>query len=280
MEQLSLGRADLVTAFNQAKFQLRYFSRTCYQVYTPSWNVMPVNRLFIPLIDPGEEENYIEDRYGKHILIPGNFYFVPPYLPSRWKLSGQLNFLSIHTNLEVFPGVELFSNCSRMLVLPAGDSVKLLLDCLYSSPEQVILNAQKTGVSVYSILLSFLEHYPESDFWGPLSLRKYSRLAEYLIYQGNAQTSVSDLAELCGESRETFTRHFTSSTGITPKQLIDRYLIRRCVDLLSADTSIKEIAYQLQFSNEFAFSRYFKRLLGASPLNWKKQQGFHGVTKQ
>ena len=280
MEELSVRRVDFIEAFNQSKFQLRYFSRTNFQVYTPDWNVMPVNRLFFPLINPNGAENYIEDQHGKNILAPGNLYFVPPYLPSRWKLSGQLNFLSIHANLEIFPGVELFANCSKMLVLPKQQEIEQLLEYVHSPSENTLLDSQRAGALVYTILVSLIEHYPETDFWGPLSLRRYSKIAEYLIHHGNAKTSVSEIAEICSETRESFSRNFKSATGITPKQLIDRYLIRRCVDLLSSGNNIKEVAYQLKFSNEFAFSRYFKRLLGESPGNWRKHHEIISFAKK
>ena len=272
MNKLSLGRVDLIKTFNQARFQLRYFSRTYYPVSMQNWGSMPVNRIFCPLIDSRIGENYIEDCRGKHILIPGNLYFVPPYLPTRWQLDSQLNFLSVHSHLEILPGVELFSNCQQMLILPKKKVISRLLKCLYSPPEHAILNAQKAGIEIYSLLISFLDHYPEDDFWGPLSLKRYSTLSEFLIYHGTAQTSVSDIAKLAGESRESFTRHFTNHTGITPKQMIDRYVIRRCMDLLSSGCSIKETAFRLKFSNEFAFSRYFKRLMGESPSYWIKHE--------
>lgn len=269
MDKFSCRRADLIAAFNQSKFQLRYYSRTYYQVYTPTWGFMPVNRIFCPLINGSGKENYIEDRHGKNILIPGNLYFVPPYLPTRWKLDSQLNFLSIHTLLEILPGVELFSGCSKMLVVPIRNEIDLLLQYLYSSEEENILASQKAGALIYSIQISLLDHYSKEDFWGPLSLRRYAKLAEYLMNHGTGRTSVSEIAEFCGESREGFTRHFTAYTGITPKKIIDHYLIRRCLDLLSSGCSMKETAARLQFSNEFAFSRFFKRLLGESPRNWK-----------
>ena len=272
MDKYSCGRVDLISIFNQSTFKLRYFSRTYYQVYTPDWSSMPVNRMFCPLIVPDGDESYIEDQHTRHKMIPGNLYFVPPYLPTRWKLSGQLNFLSIHTHLEVLPGVELFSNCPKIVALPWKKKIREILKYIYSPQDQAVLASQCAGAKIYSLLISLMDHYSVDDFWGPLLLKRYSKISEYLLNHGNAQTSVSDIANLYGESRESFSRNFSAYTGITPKQMIDRYIVRRCIDLLSSGCSIKETAFQLKFSNEFAFSRYFKRLMGESPNLWKKHQ--------
>ena len=264
-------RFDLVSAFNQTRFQLRYYARGYYPVLAPAWNSMPFNRLFFPLLNPGGNGNYIEDSHGVNVLVPGNLYFVPPNLKTRWRLDPQLNFLSIHTHLEVIPGIELFSNCPKMLVIPKQKELDSLLKYLFSDPNELIMNSMKAGSLIHQMQLSLTEFYSEDDFWGPISLRKYSNLTEFLIHQGNAKTSVSDLAALCGESREVFTKHFTESTGLTPKQLIDKYVIRHCVQLLTSGYSIKETAEKLKFSNEFAFSRYFKRLMQEPPKVWKRK---------
>ena len=103
-----------------------------------------------------------------------------------------------------------------------------------------------------------------------MALFQYIDLINYLSANGNAQTSVSDLAALKKLSRENFTRHLTADTGITPKQLIDRFVINRCLILIGRGHSFTEIARIMKFPDEFAFSRYFKRNIGESPRAWKQ----------
>ena len=124
-------------------------------------------------------------------------------------------------------------------------------------------------ISCY-IQIQILQQYKPTDFIDAMFLQKYVELSKYLSTQANAQTSVEDIAKMYGLSRVAFTRNFTRDTGITPKKLIDRYTMKRCIDLIDKELSFKEIAAKLQFSNEFAFSRFFKRLMGSSPRIWKK----------
>lgn len=43
--------------------------------------------------------------------------------------------------------------------------------------------------------------------------------------------------------------------------------------------SVKEIAFKLQFEDAFYFSRYFKKNVGLSPLNYRKNVGISIVAK-
>lgn len=60
-------------------------------------------------------------------------------------------------------------------------------------------------------------------------------------------------------------------TGLTVIQHIDHMLMMEATWLLkSTDYNIKEIAYDLNFADQGSFSKYFKRLKGISPKNYRK----------
>ena len=266
------NRYDLMSIFNASRFTFRHYARGYYPVYTSPMKPLSVNRLFFPLENPNGTENFILDSFKQYELIPGNMYFVPAFLPVRFRLDDQLLFLSIQTNLEIFPGVELFSGCPKMLEIPAPKEFTQLMAIFDSrDSESLYLNAVKAGSLVLSIMGQLLNYYTPNEFWKPLALRKYADLTDYLNRYGNALTSVSDLANEKHESRENFTRHFTADTGITPKQLIDRFVTGRCLTLIGQGLSFKEISRLMKFSDEFAFSRYFKRNMGESPRDWRSR---------
>ena len=266
------NRLDLISVFNASRFMLRHYAKGYYPVSQSLMKPMSVNRMFFPLENPNGSENFISDSFRRYTLCPGKMYFVPAFLPARFQLDNQLFFLSIQTNLEIFPGVELFSGCPRMLEIPAPREYTTLLELFDShSSDQLYQNAVKAGSLVLSIIVQLLDYYAPEDFWKPLALRKYADLTEYLNRYGTALTSVADLAREKRFSRENFTRHFTADTGITPKQLIDRFVIGRCLALIGQGYSFKEISYLMKFRDEFAFSRYFKRNMGESPRDWRSR---------
>ena len=266
------NRLDLISVFNASRFMLRHYAKGYYPVSQSLMKPMSVNRMFFPLENPNGSENFISDSFRRYTLCPGKMYFVPAFLPARFQLDNQLFFLSIQTNLEIFPGVEPFSGCPRMLEIPAPREYTTLLELFDSrSSDQLYQNAVKAGSLVLSIIVQLLDYYAPEDFWKPLALRKYADLTEYLDQYGTALTSVADLAREKRFSRENFTRHFTADTGITPKQLIDRFVIGRCLALIGQGYSFKEISYLMKFRDEFAFSRYFKRNMGESPRDWRSR---------
>ncbi|MBQ7176442.1 MAG: helix-turn-helix transcriptional regulator [Victivallales bacterium] len=266
-----IDRDDLLKIINNSRFYVRHYAKGTYPYRKQEYKAMPVNRLFFPLQNPNGEDNYIADHFKSYTMVPGRFYFVPAYLPVIFLLDEELQFLSVHTNLYIFPGVELFSACNHMLELPQQPEFQELLE-LFSSTDNNCIAAAKVGGLAFSIMARLLSSYDEEAFQGPLSLKQYMHLTDYLVKQGDAQTSVSELASICGESRECFTRHFKERTGITPKQLIDRVITGRCLELLQNGRSSKEIATLMNFSSEYVFSRFFKRNINESPRQWMQKK--------
>ncbi|MDQ1859309.1 AraC family transcriptional regulator [Chryseobacterium sp. WLY505] len=66
----------------------------------------------------------------------------------------------------------------------------------------------------------------------------------------------------------------------TPTQLINERIILEAKKLLHLTyRSVKEIASELGFEDEFYFSRYFKKSVGCSPKNYREKVGISVVAK-
>lgn len=268
------ARMDLIKIFNQARFFLRHYAKGYYPVKLFSGS-LPVNRLFFPLENPDGKENFMQDAENCFILTPGKMYFIPAYLPIKMRLTNSLLFFSIQTNVELIPGVEFFSGCRKMLEIRRPECFEELHNILLSPPSSEYFDALRAGSLIYDLQTSLLKYYAVEDFESITIFRIYKELLEYLQKNGNGQTSVSELAAFCGQSRENFTRTFKKNVHFPPKKLIDRFVIHKSLSLLASDLTLKEISERLAFSNEFAFSRYFKRNVGESPKNWKKHIFFY-----
>ena len=145
------NRSDLMTIFNSAHFVMRHYARGYYPVFHSDLTAMPVNRMFFPLENPNGAENFIEDSFYRYPLVPGNLYFVPGFLPARFHLDDRLYFLSIQTSLEIFPGVEFFSGCPRMLEMPLKKDRDELLRIFDSDPAEPYSSALKAGSLIFTI---------------------------------------------------------------------------------------------------------------------------------
>ena len=63
------------------------------------------------------------------------------------------------------------------------------------------------------------------------------------------------------------------ATGRTAAQWIDDYVIMAAKKLLRfSGKNIQQVAYELNFSNQSAFGKYFKRITGMSPTDFQRQE--------
>ena len=68
--------------------------------------------------------------------------------------------------------------------------------------------------------------------------------------------------------------------GKTPSKIIQERLVLEAKKLLHLSyKSIKEIASELNFEDEFYFSRYFKKEVGLSPKKFRDEVGISVVAK-
>ncbi|MBJ6117967.1 AraC family transcriptional regulator [Pontibacter sp. BT310] len=77
-----------------------------------------------------------------------------------------------------------------------------------------------------------------------------------------------------------FGKNIKKQFGKTPTQLIQERVILEAKKLLHlTHKSVKEIAAELNFEDEFYFSRYFKKSVGLSPLHYREDVGISIVAK-
>ncbi|MCP2025279.1 AraC-like DNA-binding protein [Flavobacterium sp. HSC-32F16] len=88
----------------------------------------------------------------------------------------------------------------------------------------------------------------------------------------------NDYAAILSISPNTLTKKSIKYFGKTPSQLIQDRLILEAKKMLHLTTlSIKEIAYQLQFNDEYYFSRFFKKCTQISPQAFRNKGGISQV---
>jgi AraC-like DNA-binding protein len=60
------------------------------------------------------------------------------------------------------------------------------------------------------------------------------------------------------------------ASGITAKEWIDRALVTRIkIELRHTDKSVAQISDEMKFPNPSFFSKYFRRLTGMTPLEFR-----------
>lgn len=86
------------------------------------------------------------------------------------------------------------------------------------------------------------------------------------------QFSIETLADLCHLSGTHFRRVFHSIMGTSPLEYLNNTRIyKACVLLRSTEDTILTISEQVGFRSVSSFNRYFFRVMGVSPRNWRIQ---------
>jgi PAS domain S-box-containing protein len=86
--------------------------------------------------------------------------------------------------------------------------------------------------------------------------------------------SVTELARELQLSHRHFDRRFKEDTGLTPKQFLGRSRVQLACQLLQqTDQSIGEIALDLGYCDQSAFTAQFRRRMGFTPHRYRKQFG-------
>jgi len=100
--------------------------------------------------------------------------------------------------------------------------------------------------------------------------RAHYATARQLFTEGwDRIASVEAVAEHCGISHAWLCRLFKRYGGCTPRQFWTSQRIRAAADRLwRDDIDLATVAEQVGFADQFAFSKAFKRVMGAAPSTW------------
>lgn len=99
-----------------------------------------------------------------------------------------------------------------------------------------------------------------------------SELQRYMDARIEGRLQLAELAAKAGKSESQVIRIFREQYGMTPYA----YFLKAKIDLAKkllrgSQMSVRQVALQLDFADEFYFSNVFKRQVGVSPSQYRKQ---------
>ncbi|WP_052339659.1 AraC family transcriptional regulator [Gorillibacterium massiliense] len=112
----------------------------------------------------------------------------------------------------------------------------------------------------------------------PAAYGTYRQLVNYLNESYSNPISRKSLEDLLNRKYEYLCQIFKKYAGMSILSYVHRLRIQRAQYLLrSSGQEIKEIAESVGFEDSYYFSRLFKRIVGASPTDYRKQAASGGV---
>ncbi len=151
-----------------------------------------------------------------------------------------------------------------------NETVSPFTDSIVKSYLQLILSISSKEKSKYLVSLKPNE-LPNKDlvYFQDLVEKHYK-----------TERSMAFYASEFSLSTDAFSKKIKKQFSKSPSQLVNERVILEAKKLLHLTyKSIKEIAQELNFEDEFYFSRYFKKNVGISPSSYRKNVGISIVAK-
>ena len=224
------------------------------------------NRLFCVLESDGK--SYLEQvSSGKRLMMrAGSIYFVSAADELRFLFELGTRFFSFHFNVFSASAEEMFFGTGLLLEESGNELFLQEIVQAFAKP-----NIQEGAALLKSLLLQKISHFLSERGESSESVFSLSpALHLFLRNQANAQTTLAELAEIDGVSVDTLSRRFSSQNHFTLKSFLNHSIAARAECLLrNPALKIKDVAKLLGFSNEYYFSRFFKRETRQTPLEYR-----------
>jgi AraC family transcriptional regulator len=112
----------------------------------------------------------------------------------------------------------------------------------------------------------------QESFKGGLVPWQRKRVEDLCRENAEGKLTLSALADECGLSVSHFGRSFRRTFRTSPHRYLILQRIEKAKELLkAASLSLLEVALESGFSDQAAFTRTFKSVVGASPGKWQRE---------
>ncbi|TBL81042.1 helix-turn-helix domain-containing protein [Paenibacillus thalictri] len=238
-------------------YELVYFPAGTQTVYTAAGQREVLSRPCVIMTRPGEPHSYQFDpkKPTRHIYI--HFDCVKETIQERFTLLNSTAVTSVA--LQDYSLVPILA--------------KQLLFYFHRRPEKW----KRLTESLFLAILEELENliFPDAHLAAdiPMPLQIHDAL-QYIDDHVTEKIDILLLARTVGWSHEHFTRTFQHHTGYSPKKWITkRKLDWAAQQLLQSTDSIKEIAMNAGFADEYYFHRLFNQRMGMTATEYRRSYG-------
>jgi AraC family transcriptional regulator len=229
----------------------------------------------------------LERRLGECYQIenskPGDVVVMPPNLIHSCVSTTESEFIALTLNPQlVLNSVYESVNPDEIEIIPQFSKPDPLIYqiglALKQALETDVADSRLYAESMATVLsIHLLRHYSTRSHAidacsGGLPQHKLRHVIDFIVEHLAEDLSLSVIANQAGMSRYHFTRLFKQSTGLSPYQYVIQCRIEHAKILLCrGKMKISEVASLVGFADQSQFTRHFKRLLGITPKQLRKQ---------
>lgn len=217
---------------------------------------------------------------------PGKFCLMPKDSESHWQLGQTQQFMHLYFSDDYLKqlALKVFDIDPRMLQLPeltfTNDAATeaLFRHCMatsdWHSGHDHLAMEQVTNTILVSMLQNMGITKLTATVKGGLSPKVAALVCEYMQANFYRQVYLAELAELAQLSEYHFCRMFKQSMAQTPQAYLLAIRIEQVkLRVVNSQVSMADIALQCGFANQSHMGRYFKKLVGISPRQYRSLSG-------
>lgn len=274
MPQRDYNISALQQSFNSLHLTISHFhygvlrgyrgQDTCYE-----------NRLYF--IVPGQDDRQATitnpDSLDQPDPIPlegGRIYFMPRDVPVAFDFPKGFELVAVHFGLELFPGYDAFAGKTKFESRPDQHNLTGRLKEMLSSERDIRLAAGVRGI-IMQAAMDFISTTTEEIKRLNRVKTIWQKVLTGISDAPSARLRIADIAKACGMSRDMLSKNFSRDIGMPLKTYMTRALVQSATrQVLYSNKQIGEIAADLEFSDEYYFSRFFKKHVNMTPLQYRK----------
>jgi AraC-like DNA-binding protein len=204
-------------------------------------------------------------------LTPGWAWFLPGATPVKRVCNERCRLYFLKFRCEWLPGVDPLLDWPDRQPLRLGRWDERSFRKLWKPGRQL----DSTSLfllqgKLYTWLAEYLPSLESIIFQHVKSHGRFEPVFNLIEERLGADLRVEELAASMRLRLHAFSMAFTRSVGMRPKAYLNRRLNQEAIKLLiRSDAPIKEVALKLRFSDEYYFSRFFKKMNGIPPAPYR-----------
>lgn len=215
----------------------------------------------------------LKTKNGNFELKKGNWYIIPSMCDFSYSCDSFMEHLYFHIKLHCENSLDLLCNFKAPLRLEMNSPEDFLFENL-SFTNDAVRAIQIKSFLYDAVIKAVISNNIKLDFMhlSPLTLKAI----EYINLNASNRITTSSLAEILYVSKSTLTKHFRKEMNMSVQEYLSGIVLFKASRLLlKNEGKISCISEHLGFSDQFYFSRCFKKAFGVTPREYRKTFSSH-----
>jgi len=242
-----------------------------------NWNYRDINSPFARIYHINSGRGIVEHHGQTIALEPGPIYLIPSHTLSHYRCPFRMDLNWIHITATINRSLDLFSVLEPASVYrpDKSDDFGALFRQLFLAARNPGIGNQLQAEGLATFLLSrFFEHIPAKEQDARFArLRRFDPVVAYMREHLAQPLTLAALAAGIHLHPTYFSNLFTQVMGMPPIPYFIRLRVEKAQELLwFTEQPVKQIAAIVGFDDEFYFSRQFRKIVGRSPLHYRRNR--------